>query len=76
MMKCVAGTDATVLVTGETGTGKEAIARLIHTLSGRKNKALVKLDCTTIPANTALAGHWEPGLSADTPTRMISMRPR
>lgn len=60
LVKCVAGTDATVLVTGETGTGKEAIARLIHALSGRKNKALVKLDCTTIPANLAeseLFGH-------------------
>ncbi|MGH9896139.1 MAG: sigma-54 interaction domain-containing protein [bacterium] len=53
MVKCVAGTDATVLVAGETGTGKELIARLIHTLSGRKHKALVKLDCTTIPAELA-----------------------
>jgi transcriptional regulator with GAF, ATPase, and Fis domain len=59
-VKSVSGTDATVLVTGETGTGKEAIARLIHALSARKNKALVKLDCTTIPANLAeseLFGH-------------------
>lgn len=53
MVKCVASTDPTVLVTGEAGTGKELIARLIHALSGRKDKALVKLDCTTIPANLA-----------------------
>jgi len=53
MVKCVAGTDATALVTGDTGTGKELIARLIHILSGRKDKALVKLDCTTIPAELA-----------------------
>ena len=46
----VAKTDSTVLVSGETGTGKELIVRAIHALSQRKDKLLVKVNCAALPA--------------------------
>ncbi len=46
----VASTDSTVLLTGETGTGKELIAQAIHDLSNRKDRVLVKVDCACLPA--------------------------
>ena len=60
LVKQVAGTDATVFVTGETGTGKELVARALHKLSRRESKALIKLNCAAIPSNLAeseLFGH-------------------
>ncbi|MBN1466584.1 sigma 54-interacting transcriptional regulator [candidate division KSB1 bacterium] len=46
----VAPTDSTVLIEGETGVGKELMAQMIHKLSGRKNKIMVTVNCTTLPA--------------------------
>jgi len=45
----VAGTDANVLITGESGVGKDAIAFYIHSKSGRATQSFVKIDCATLP---------------------------
>ncbi|MBT3260525.1 MAG: sigma-54 factor interaction domain-containing protein, partial [Deltaproteobacteria bacterium] len=56
----VAATDTTVLILGETGTGKELIARSLHNVSLRRDRPLIKVDCASLPANlieNELFGH-------------------
>jgi DNA-binding NtrC family response regulator len=51
LVEKVAKTDATVLLSGETGTGKEVIAKLIHRLSNRSKEKFISINCASIPAN-------------------------
>jgi len=60
LVSVVSATDSTVLILGETGTGKELIANAIHARSSRKNKVMVKVNCAVLPAGfieSELFGH-------------------
>jgi len=73
LMAQVSHSDSTVLLLGETGTGKEIVARAIHNNSPRKNKLMVKVNCAALPANlieSELFGHERGSFTGATERRL------
>jgi len=73
LVEKVAQLDTTVLITGETGVGKELIAALIQRLSGRADKPYIKVDCTTLPEHlieSELFGHEKGAFTGAVSARM------
>lgn len=73
LMDRVVQSDSTVLITGETGTGKELIAKTIHAASARKNNPMISVNCAAIPANlieSELFGHEKGSFTGATEQRI------
>lgn len=72
----VAPTDSTVLIEGETGTGKELIARAIHNLSSRRDRNFVKFNCAAVPLGllrASCSGTSEGHLQGQLPVRLAAL---